>query len=459
MQVAASPREQLAAALGARLSDPAGPGYDEYRRVFNAMIDRRPAVIARCTGAADVVAAVNFARDEGLPVAVRGGGHSVSGNSTCDDGVLIDLSLMKGVRVDPEAKTARAAGGANWGEFDRETQLFGLATPGGRITTTGVGGFTTGGGYGWLSPKYGLTCDNLISADVVTADGRVVVASENENEDLFWGIRGGSSNFGVVTSFEFTLHEVGPIIYAGLLIYKPEKAADVGRFWRDFVEAAPEEFSSGLAFITAPPEPFVPQDMQGKLALGVPVCWCGDVEAGERELAPLKAYGPPDVDLVGPMPYVAFEAMLDPTAPWGMHNYWRGLHLKGLSDGAIDAFVANPPEGLPLTQAIIFRHGGAVSRVPEDATAVSHRDAAYMFHPLALWPDSSQTDQHLAWIFRASEAMEPFTTGGVYLNFTPEADRVRSGFADDTYTRLVALKDKYDPTNMFRFNANIAPAA
>jgi FAD/FMN-containing dehydrogenase len=437
------------------------PGYDEARRVWNAMIDRRPALIARPRGAADVAAAVDFAREQGLPVAVRCGGHSVAGKGVCDDGLLIDLSLMKGVSVDPERRTARANAGVLWGEYDRETQAFALATPGGRVTTTGIGGFTLGGGHGWLSPKYGLACDNLISAEIVTADGRLLTASESENEDLFWGLRGGGGNFGVVTSYEFRLHRVGPTVVGGMLIHPLEHAEEVLGAYRDYADAGPDELATAFALFPAPPEPFVPEQLQGKTVLGIIACHCGEVEEGERVVRPLKELGPPAVDLVGPMPYTDLQALLDPTAPPGWRWYNTGEHLSGLTDEAIGVLTGHAPQGLdPLSQIIVFRHGGAVSRIADEETAFSNREPAYLLHPLAAWIEPADDERHIAWLRELVRAMEPFKTGGVYLNFTPdEDDRVVDGFGAEKHSRLVALKQKYDPANVFRFNHNIRPAA
>ena len=383
--------EEFAASFGGELIRPEDAGYDEARKVYNGMIDKRPAIIVRPTGAADVIDAVNLARENGLPLAVRCGGHSVAGSGVVDDGILIDLSSLKGVRVDHTSRTARANAGALWGEFDRETQLFGLATPGGRVTTTGVGGFTLGGGYGWLSPKWGLTCDNLTSVDVVTADGRLVTASEEENEDLFWGVRGGGGNFGVVTSYEFKLHQLGPIVLGGLVIHPIDDAKDVIRGYRDYVETAPEALATGTAILQAPPAPFIPEHLHGQPVLGIPAIYIGDADEGQDVVAPLKELGPLAVDMIQPMPYTAFQALLDPFAPQGWLNYSRGMHLSKLPDEAIDTYVEYATEiarfSNPMTQIIIFHHGGAVSRVPEDATAAGHRDAAYMVHPVICWQD------------------------------------------------------------------------
>jgi FAD/FMN-containing dehydrogenase len=443
---------------------PEDPGYDDARAVWNGSIDKRPALIVRPRGAADVIDAVNYAHERGLALAVRCGGHSVAGNGTVDGGVLVDLSSLKGVHVNPTARTARVNGGVLVGELDRETQLFGLATPSGRVTTTGVGGFTLGGGYGWLSPKFGLACDNLLSADVVTADGRLVTASEDENDDLLWGLRGGSSNFGVATSYEFRLHPLGPIVLAGLLIHPTDEANSVIRANRDYVESAPEELVTATGILQAPPAEFIPPHLHGKPVLGLFVLYIGDPEEGGPIVAPLKDLGPPAVDLVAPMPYTAFQTMIDPFAPRGMLNYHRGLHLSGLPDEAIDTYVDHGTEiarvSAPTTMSVLFRHGGAVSRIAEDATAAGHRDAAYMAHPIAAWQDPAQTEVQLEWVRRFSEAMAPFTTGGVYLNFEPDEgeERVRAGYGAEKYAKLVALKDRWDPDNLFRVNQNIKPS-
>jgi FAD/FMN-containing dehydrogenase len=441
---------------------PGDAGYDAGRAVINGMIDRKPALIVRPTGAADIIDAVNLARARGLPVGVRCGAHGVAGNGVTDGGVQIDLSSLKGVRVDAENRRAWANAGVLWGEFDRETQLFGLATPGGRVTTTGVGGFTTGGGYGWLSPVYGLTCDNLMAADVVTADGRLVHTSAVENPDLLWGLRGGSSNFGIVTQFEFQLHPVGPMVLAGMLIHMLDAAPAVVRAYRDYVENAPEELVTALAVVQAPPAPFVPPELVGTPVLGIIAFYVGKPEDGAKVVAGLRAIGPPGMDLVDTMPYTAFQAMLDDFAPKGWQNYHRGVHMSALPDEAIAAFIAKGEQRLsPMTQAIMFRHGGAVTRFGPEWSAAGHRDATYMAHPIACWQDSAEDATHIAWTKDFVDALTPFATGGVYLNFEQDegAEHVRRGYDADTWTRLVALKDKWDPTNVFRVNQNIAPSA
>jgi FAD/FMN-containing dehydrogenase len=454
------PLELLQDEFTGELITPGDLRYDVSRAVFNAMIDRRPALIARCATTDDVAAAVRFARRAGLPVAVRCGGHSVSGLSVCDGGIVIDLGGLRSIEVDVVARTARVGGGVLWGELDAATQEHGLHTPGGRVTTTGVGGFTTGGGYGWTSSKHGLACDNLLSAEVVLADGSVVTASEDENADLFWGVRGGGGNFGVVTSFEFRLHELGPLVMAGLALWGLERAPEVMGAWRDYADAAPDEVSTACVVVTAPPEDFVPAHLRGKPALGVAVLHVGDPTEGAATVQPLKALRP-DVDHIGPMPYTAFQAALDPTAPPGWRSYWRGEYLRSLSDDAIDTFLragtALVEVAPPLTQAVIFRIGQAVNAVPDHATAFSQRDANYLLHPIVVWQEAAHDEQLIAEGRAFAEAMRRFATGGAYLNFTPEADRVRDGYAAGTYDRLVALKDKYDPDNLFRLNQNVAP--
>jgi hypothetical protein len=440
---------ELDAGFAGQQYRPGDEGYDAARAIYNAMVDKRPALIARCSGVADVIDAVKLARERGLLLAVRCGGHSVAGKGAVDDGVLIDLAGMKGVHVDPTNRVARVNGGVVWGEFDRETQLFGLATPGGRVTTTGVGGFTLGGGYAWISTKHGLACDNLISAQVVTADGRVVTASEAENSDLLWGLRGGGGNFGAVTSYEFRLHELGPTVMAGLVVHPPDSAGEVARAWRDWVESAPETVCSGIAFVRAPEAPFVPPEMQGTPILGILAMYAGDADEGEQILRPLKQeIGPPAVDLIDRIPYTAFQAIVDPFNPKGLLNYHRGRHMASFPDDAIDAFVDH---GLrvrsPMSQMIMFRHGGAIARVAEDATAASFREAPYMWHPIAAWSDPAETDREINWVREASAALAPYATGGVYLNFEPDEgiDLVRAGFGAGKYGRLAEIKMKYEP--------------
>ena len=454
------PLEVLHEEFCGELIIPGDPRYDDSRAVFNAMIDRRPALIARCATTGDVAAAVRFARETKLVLAVRSGGHSVTGLGVCDGGIVVDLGGLKRIDVDAVAKTARVGGGVLWGELDAATQAHGLHTPGGRVTTTGVGGFTTGGGYGWTSSKHGLACDNLVSAEVVLADGDVVTASERENADLFWGIRGGGGNFGIVTEFEFRLHELGPTVLAGLALWSLERAPEVMRAWRDYADAAPDEISTACVVVTAPPEDFVPDHLKGRPALGVAVLHVGDPDEGVPAVRPLKDLRP-DLDHIGPMPYAAFQAALDATAPPGWRSYWRGEYLPSLPDDAVDTFLDNGAALVeaapPLSQAVIFRIGQAIAAVPETATAFSHRDANYLFHPIVAWKDGADDARMIARGRAFAETMRRFGTGGAYLNFTPEADRVHDAYGAADYERLVALKATYDPDNLFRLNQNIAP--
>jgi FAD/FMN-containing dehydrogenase len=437
-------------------------GYHVARAVFNGMIDRRPALIARCAGVADVIAAVNFARENDLQVAVRGGGHSVPGYAVVDGGVVVDLSPMKGVWVDPEARTARAQAGLKWGELDRETQAFGLAVTGGRVSDTGIAGLTLGGGSGWLERKIGFTVDNLISADVVTADGRFVRASEDENEDLFWGLKGGSGNFGIVTSLEYRLHPVGPVILGGMLMYPAGQAREVLRFYRDFMAAAPDELGGGCAFVTAPPEPFVPEPVQGTQILAIVVCYVGPIEEGEEAIRPLKESLPPAVDMVGPMPYTVLQSLTDAGTPSGMQNYWKAGFLEELPDEAIDTFVEQAAKVTsPLTQVLLIPMGGALARVPDEETPLGLRDSAFNFHAISMWADPMDPEKHISWAREIYDAMQPWTSERTYLNFIGDEgeERVRTAYDPEKFRRLVALKDKYDPDNLFRLNQNIKPSS
>lgn len=441
---------------------PGDPEYDAARAVYNGSIDRRPALILRPTGAADVMDAVNYARAANLPLTVRCGGHAVSGTSASEGGLLIDLSSLKGVDVDPQRGTARAQGGVLWGEYDRETTLYGRATPGGRVTTTGLGGFTLGGGYGWLSPKWGLSCDNLVAAKVVTADGALVHASEEENADLLWGLRGAGANFGVVVEYEMLLHELPPLLLAGMVVVPNVDAEEIAETFRDRLEQSPEEVVAALATVLAPPAPFVPPEAVGQPALGMVLAYIGPPEEAVAALAPLRNLVPDAIDLVQPMPYVEFQAMLDGFAPKGWFNYHRGLHLSGLSDTSLRAYLdVGRTIHSPMTQGILFRHGGAVARVAEDATAASSRSAAYMAHPIACWATPQEEEYEMDWVERFTRAFARDLSGGVYLNFEPgttPAD-VRAGFGAAKYARLAELKARWDPTNLFRSNHNIAPAA
>lgn len=448
--------DALSAAFDGEVIRPADARYDDAREIFNAMFDSRPALIARCASTADVVAAVGFARETGLEVAVRCGGHSVAGLSTCDGGLVIHLGGMKGIEIDPTARIARVGGGVLWGELDRAAQAHGLHTPGGRITTTGVGGFTTGGGYGWTSSVHGLALDNLVSAEVVTGEG-VLEVSEDQNADLFWGIRGAGGNFGIVTRFDFRLHELGPIVLAGMALWPVSEARRVLRAWRDHVDSAPDQLSSAAAIITAPPEQFVPEHLRLQPCIAALVIYVGDPEEGLRAVQPIKDLAP-DLDGIGPMPYLAFQSLLDASAPFGQRSYWRGEYMAALPDEAIDTLLERAGEPIsPFSQTIVFRIGQGVTAVPDEATAFSHRDAKYLLHPISVWEGPADDERQIAFARTVADAMRPFTTGAAYLNFTPE-DRVRDAYGPEMYERLVRLKDRYDPQNLFRRNQNVQPS-
>jgi FAD/FMN-containing dehydrogenase len=440
---------------------PDDAGYDAARAIWNGAIDRRPACIARCTGVADVVAAVRFARAHDLVVAVRSGGHGVGGHAVCDGGLVIDLSPMKGIRVDPAARTARAEAGVLWGELDRETQLHGLATVGGIVTHTGIAGLTLGGGIGWLTRKYGATVDNLLSADLVTAEGEILTASGDESPDLFWGIRGGGGNFGVVTSFEYRLHGVGPIVLGGPIFHPLEDAREVLAFYREFSATAPDELTTIFELSVAPPVPFLPEDVHGKPIVMVGACYAGAPEDGIDAVRPLKEFGNPIVDLLEPKPYTALQSMFDPSVPHGWHRYWKSVELPLLTDDAIDTLVAHASaQTSPKSYCIVFQLGGALARAGADATAFSQRDAGHNVNINAVWTeDDPDGERHLAWARDFFSAMQPHARGRVYLNFLGDegAERVRHAYGDRQYERLVELKRAYDPTNFFRRNQNIEP--
>ena len=454
---AADPLGDLRASLRGALLTSADPAYDEARKLWNGMFDKRPAAIARCVGTADVISVVKFARSNDLAVSVRGGGHNVAGKALRDGALAIDLSLMKGLRVDPKAKTARAQGGVTWGQFDRETVAFDLVSTGGAVSTVGIAGLTLGGGIGWLMRKYGLACDNLISVDVVTADGQFLTASESENADLFWAVRGGGGNFGVVTSFEYRLHELEPIT-AGVALYPFAMAKDALRFYREFTSSAPDSVTT-MAGITNGSEG-TPE--AGEKAVWIGVCHTGPATEGERLLRPIKEFGPPVMDMIGPMPYTALQTMLDADYPSGNRNYWRSNFLTELSDEAIDIIVARS-DGLPNTagSSLFFEHmHGAVGRVGEQDTAFSNRAAKYNFTILSVWKDSGEDEKNIKWSRELGDAMKSFATGAGYVNYMTEnegAERIRATY-EANYEQLVAIKRKYDPTNFFSGNQNITPS-
>jgi FAD/FMN-containing dehydrogenase len=435
-------------------------GYEKVRAIWNGMIDKSPTAIVRCTGTADVVAAIDFAREHDLMFSVRGGGHNVAGHALCDGGLLIDLSQMKGVHVDQHAQTARVQPGCDLGDLDRETQLFGLATPTGIVSKTGLAGLTLGGGFGWLTRKYGLTTDNLLSADVVTADGRVLRASKAENPDLFWGIRGGGGNFGVVTSFEYQLHPVGPMVLGGLLLHPMEKAAELLHFYRDFAADAPEELGSMLVMRLAPPAPFLPEELHGKPIGGLIVLYAGDLKEGERVLEPLREFGQPLADKIGPKPYVAVQSMLDEGQPEGRRYYWKSHYLTELPDDAIELLAAHGATiPTPLSRIGMMQLGGAVRRRDEMDMAASHRDAEFVLAINHGWRDPGEDDKQIQWVRDFWSAIQPFSSG-TYVNFIPAGEgqeSVWTAYGEEKYRRLVEVKNKYDPNNLFRLNQNIEP--
>jgi FAD/FMN-containing dehydrogenase len=443
-----------------RLIHPGDADYDDARALFNGMVDRKPAVIARCGSTADVVAAVNFGREQKLPIAVHGGGHGVTGAGMCDAGLCIDLRGLKDITVDADAKIARAAGGLTWGEFDAATQEHGLACTGGRVSTTGVAGLALGSGSGWLERKFGFTCDNLLAAEVVTADGRVVTASADENPDLFWGIRGGGGNFGIATRFDLQLHEVGPIVYGGIIAFPAEMAPAVLPAYREFVRTAPDEVGVGLAFMSAPPEEFVPKEAWGMPMIGIVACYAGPADEGEAAYKPLRDLGP-ILDMYGPIPYVAEQQLLDPGAPKGMQNYWTADFYDDLTPEAMETLMGFAMKPIStLTQVIVIPGGGAIARVPDDAMAFGQRKAAFNIHYLSMWADPADTDKNIKWTRDLAGAMKKYATGGVYLNFIGDegASRIEAGFGHEKYQRLREIKKKWDPENLFRINQNIPPA-
>jgi FAD/FMN-containing dehydrogenase len=435
--------------------------YDIARAVWNGAIDRRPRLIAQCIGTADVVAAVRFARDHDLEIAIRGGGHNVAGTAVCDDGIVVDLSAMRAVRVDPADRRAWVQAGALWGDVDRETQAHGLDTIGGIVSHTGVAGLTLGGGVGWLMRKHGLTVDNLLAVDVVAADGELLRASDDEHPDLFWALRGGGGNFGVVTSFEFRLHSVGPTVLAGPILWDASDAGEVLRFYRDFIRDAPDELGTVVRLGTAPPLPVIPADLHWRPVVMVGTCYAGPIEDGERALRPLRASRTPLLDLVGPTPYVGFQSALDSTVVHGWNYYWKSTHLPELSDDLIDAIAEHAFScSSPRSYAAMFHLKGAVSRVAEGATAFGNRQASHAITLDGVWrPGEDFGERDTAWARGFFAALGRFRKG-VYVNFLggdEDSDRVREAYGDSVYDRLVDVKTMYDPDNVFHHNQNIRP--
>jgi len=436
------------------------PGYAEAAPIWNGAHDGcAPALIVRCAGAADVIAAVGFARSHGIPLAVRGGGHSVAGFSTSDGAVVVDLSAMNEVIVDPVIKRASVGGGALWADVDHETQAHGLATTGGLISTTGVGGFTLGGGLGWTMRKFGLACDNLVAADVVTADGRLLHASETENPDLLWALRGGGGNFGIVTRFELALYPLGPMIYAGPIFYPAEEAFDLLRVFRDWAADAPDEITTLVTLTTAPPLPPIPAEWHGKKVAALVAASTGPLDDGEALVRRIRSVAEPIADLLGPMPYAALQTLLDPLWPKGIHAYFKATNLARLDDGLIDRLckIHHAAPG-PLCEIHVQQMGGAIARVPEGATAFPERSMAFVLNAVTGWHDPEEGPAHKDWARAVISAADAESTGRAYINFLGDADSAVSSYGEETYARLAELKRVYDPTNLFRLNQNIEPA-
>src|SRR5215469_14250892 len=443
--------QAFADSLRGPLLRPDDGGYDEARKVWNGMIDRHPALIARCAGVADIIATVRFAREHELLVSVRGGGHNITGNAVCEGGLMIDLSPMKSARVDPVNRRARAEAGLTWGEYNRETQAFGLASTGGVVSTTGIAGLTLGGGLGWLGAKHGLSCDNLLSADIVTADGKLLTASPEQHPDLFWGLRGGGGNFGVVTSFEYRLHPVGPVL-AGMVVHPMAKAKEVLRFYREYARTCPDEMVAAGALMTS---------HDGDPVAVIVAAYIGDLAAGERAVAALRKFGPPLVDTIAPMSYVALNTLFDVAFPYGgVQRYWKSSFLKELGDDMLDIMIARSARFLsPMSNILFFHVHGAATRVDRDATAFGLRDDQWDYDVISQWTDTAESAGHVQWTREFWSAVEPFASGQVYVNHLDAEEgttRIKAAYTNG-YEKLVALKNKYDPTNLFRLNQNIRP--
>ncbi|WP_290637093.1 FAD-binding oxidoreductase [Aquisalimonas sp.] len=458
--------ETLQASFRGQLLQPGDADYDTVRQIWNGMYDKRPALIAHCAGTADVIAAVNFARDSGMVTAVRGGGHNSAGTGSCDGGLMIDLSAMRAVHVDPLARRARVQGGATWGDFDREAQVYGLATPGGLISDTGVGGLTLAGGMGWLRGKHGLSLDNLASVEIVTADGVPRTASEHENPELFWGVRGGGGNFGVVTSFEFQLHPVGPTVMLIMTLYRASDAARVMRGWRDFLQTAPDAFRGSMVEIsTVGEDPDLPESTWGQPVIAVGGVWADDAAEGERRLQPLRTLAAPLADMSGPMPYCEIQQIFDAQAPRGVYRaYYKSLLLNELDDSAIDSITARAQERpSPTSLCSVWDLGGAVKRIPADATAFGARDMNWMLSIDMLWENAADDERNINWARDFWDEMNQHSSGRAYLNFAGLADeaatQARANHDATHYQRLAALKAAYDPGNLFQLNQNIKPGS
>jgi FAD/FMN-containing dehydrogenase len=440
---------------------PEDPGYDEARNLWNAMIDRRPGMVVRCQGTVDVIQAVNFAREHQLLLSVRSGGHNIAGNASCDGGLMIDLSPMKSVRVNPFDQTARVEPAATLGDVDKEAQAFGLATPLGINSTTGVAGLTLGGGFGWMSRKYGLTIDNLLSADVVTAEGQLLHASEHENSDLFWAIRGGGGNFGIVTSFEYQLHAIGNKVLSGLVVHPFDQAPGLLGKYLDYVEDLPDEMTCWVILRKAPPLPFLPEQWHGKEVMIFAVCYVGDMQEGERVMAPMRSWGDPIADVISPHQIIDWQSAFDPLLTEGARNYWKSHDFNQLSRAALDT-VVDYAGRLPTPECEIFiaHMGGATNRIEADATAYPHRDTEFVLNVHTRWADPAEDEICVDWARQFFSATESYANGGVYVNFMSDDEAARVGGAyGANFDRLASLKASYDPGNLFRVNQNIVPAA
>jgi FAD/FMN-containing dehydrogenase len=450
--------EEFAQTFGGNILRPGDAGYDDARTIFNAMIDRRPALIVQPANPADVATAVKFARERDLLVSIKGGGHAPSGHAVCDGGLTIDLSLLKEIKVDPQAKTATAGGGVTWGELDVATQAHGLAVTGGRVPSTGIGGLTLGSGSGWLERKLGYTVDNMIGAEVVLASGDIVHASETENKDLFWGLRGGGGNYGIVTKFEYRLHPIGPLVFGGMLVFPRSRAAEIIRAYRDFLETAGDDIGGAVALVCAPPEEFVPEPMHGMPVVGVIVCYTGKPEDGPNAMKPILDLNPV-MNMTQPMPYVEVQKLIEAGNPPGIQQYWKAEMCPDLPDEAIDALVSAAAEPRStLTAVIVMPLGGAIHRVADDATAMGWRGAKWSIHIIGEWPDPSENEEQISWVRAVDAAIQPWAQKGTYLNFLMDEgeQRVKESFGAH-YKRMEDLKNKYDPTNFFRLNQNIRP--
>ena len=457
--VAVATIEQFQAGLRGELIQPGDPAYDEARKVHNAMIDRRPRFIARCVNVADVIAAVGFARENNLTVSIRGGSHNVTGFAVCDDGLVIDISRMRGVRVDPAKRAVRAEGGCTWGDVDHATHAFGLAAPGGIISTTGIAGLTLGGGVGHLTRLAGLSCDNLISADVVTADGRFLTASAEENPDLFWALRGGGGNFGAVTSFEFRLHPVNTV-FAGPIFYPLEKATEAMRNYRDFMKQAPDEMNAFFAFLIVPPVDPFPAELHNKTVCGAVCCYVGPPDKGEQVVRPLSEFGPPLMVGLAPMPFPALQTAFDGLVPAGLQGYWKADFATELNDELIAGHVKHGPAVPTVNTAMhIYPVSGAAQRVGKNDTAWSYREASYVHVIAAMYENPADTDKNREWVRTYFDELHPHSAGGAYINFMGEEgdERIAASYRDN-YQRLADIKRKYDPTNFFHMNQNIKPS-